>query len=186
MSTESSTVPRIASSSFWKSLVPKAFRKADDPVSVAERAKAKAIKSTKSKEWNPATFFIIMSLLIGSNAINMISLRNSRLNYSRKAEAKIAVLREVIRRVQNGEDVDVERMLGTGDPEQEKEWEEVMKEVESGDTLWETKQRKKAEKNQAKTVKEAAKQSAISQEVSESSGAATSSAPAANRRPGFY
>ena len=31
--------------------------------------------------------------------------------------------------MQKGEDVDVERILGTGDPKQEKEWEEGMAET---------------------------------------------------------
>lgn len=124
LSTDSSVLPRVASPSLWQSLVPKALRPPSDPVAVAERQKAKQAKAQRSKEWNPATFFIVMFLLIGSNAIQLISLRNRTLSFSRKTEAKIALLREVIGRVQNGEDVDVEGMLGTGNPEQEKEWEE--------------------------------------------------------------
>lgn len=54
----------------------------------------------------------------------MIALRKDFENFSRKADAKIALLREVIDRVQRGEEVDVEGLLGTGDPEKEKEWEE--------------------------------------------------------------
>ena len=54
----------------------------------------------------------------------MIALRNEYLAFSRKAEAKIGLLKEVIERVQKGEDVDVEGLLGTGDEEQEREWEE--------------------------------------------------------------
>lgn len=42
----------------------------------------------------------------------------------RRAEAKIGLLREVIERVQRGENVDVEGALGTGDPEAEREWAE--------------------------------------------------------------
>ena len=34
------------------------------------------------------------------------------------------LLREVIKRVQAGEDVDVRKELGTGDPVKEKEWED--------------------------------------------------------------
>jgi len=123
-SSSTSTVPRVASTSIWNSIIPKAFRHPTDPVSIAERNKAKAAKAHQSKEWNPATFFVVIALLIGSNAIQMIALKNSRRNYSRKAEAKIALLREVIEKVQKGEDVDVERMLGTGNPKQEQEWEE--------------------------------------------------------------
>lgn len=65
-----------------------------------------------------------MFLLIGSNAIQVIALRTDFMNFSRRAEAKIGLLREVIERVQTGEDVDVEGLLGTGDGEKEKEWEE--------------------------------------------------------------
>lgn len=54
----------------------------------------------------------------------MISLRNDRLAFTRRTDAKIALLRETIQRVKSGEDVDVEKVLGTGNPEKEKEWEE--------------------------------------------------------------
>ena len=63
-------------------------------------------------------------MLIGSNAIQMISLRNDFANFSRKADAKIGLLKEVLDRIQSGEDVDVRDLLGTGDPEQEQEWED--------------------------------------------------------------
>lgn len=56
----------------------------------------------------------------------MIALRNDFVTFSRKAEAKIGLLRDVIDRVHRGEDVDVEGLLGTGNPEQEREWEEGM------------------------------------------------------------
>ena len=78
----------------------------------------------KSKELNPYTFFIVIFLLIGSNAIQMIALRNDFRAFSRKADARIGLLKEVIERVQRGEDVDVEGLLGTGNAEQEREWEE--------------------------------------------------------------
>ena len=63
-------------------------------------------------------------LLIGSNAIQMIALRHEFLNFSRKAEARLDLLREVIRRLQTGEDVDIAGVLGTGDDLHEKEWED--------------------------------------------------------------
>ena len=78
----------------------------------------------KSREWNPATPYIILSLLVGSQAIQILWLKQERAHSLRKAEAKIGVLREVIERVQNGEDVDVEKVLGTGDAESEREWAE--------------------------------------------------------------
>ena len=63
-------------------------------------------------------------MLIGSQAIQIISLRNELVAYTRKADAKISLLKEVIERVQKGENVDVQGLLGTGDKAKEKEWEE--------------------------------------------------------------
>lgn len=85
---------------------------------------ASTAKSPASKEWNPATFFIVVFLLIGSQAIQIISVRNELSTYNRKADAKISLLKEVIERVQKGENVDVQGLLGTGDKAKEKEWEE--------------------------------------------------------------
>lgn len=109
--------PRAVQPSIWQSIVPRAFREIKSDVGNTKPSK-------KQIEWNPATFFIIIFLLIGSNAIQMISLRNDFLNFSRKADAKVGLLREVIKRVQRGEEVDVEGLLGTGDEEKEREWEE--------------------------------------------------------------
>ncbi len=86
----------------------------------------KPSETRRSKEWNPATFYIVIFLLIGSQAIQVIALRNEFLNFTRKADAKIGLLKEVIERVQRGEEVDVEGLLGTGDSEKEKEWEDGM------------------------------------------------------------
>lgn len=41
-----------------------------------------------------------------------------------RAEAKIGLLKEVIERVQKGEEVDVDGLLGRGNKQQEDEWEE--------------------------------------------------------------
>jgi len=101
------------------------------------------VKKAKSKEWNAATFFIVIMLLIGSMSIQMIALRNEFAAYIRRADAKIDLLREVIQKVQNGEEVDVEGLLGTGDAEKEKEWEEVLKEIEKEDELWIAARKKK-------------------------------------------
>lgn len=54
----------------------------------------------------------------------MIALRNEFQAFSRRSDAKIGLLKEIIERIQNGEDVDVEGLLGTGDKAMEKEWEE--------------------------------------------------------------
>ena len=114
VSDSSSSLPRIAQPSLWTSMIPKFLREPRSP----------GAKPREKKGWNPYTFHIIAFLLIGSNAMNQIALRREFTNYSRKADAKISLLEDVIRRVHKGEDVDIEKALGTGDPEQEKEWEE--------------------------------------------------------------
>ncbi|KAI5197645.1 hypothetical protein E4T39_07209 [Aureobasidium subglaciale] len=175
------SVPRVAS--VWQSVIPKAFRKPDDPVSVAERQKAAAMKS---KDWNPATFFIVIALLIGSNAIQMIALRNERVGFTRKTEAKIVLLRETIERVQRGEDVDVERILGTGDPEKEQEWEQVMQELESDNVLWK-KKAAHAQQDQEQTQAQAQAQEKAADESPKMVAQIPISEPQPTaRRPGFF
>ena len=96
---------------------------------------------------------------MGSNAINILALKREMLNFSRKTDAKLSLLREVLQRVKNGEDVDVEKLLGTGDAKSEQEWEDVMQELESTNMLAEA-QRKKQERRaerDAKRVAEAEK-----------------------------
>lgn len=96
-----------------------------------------------------------------------MTLKREMANYSRKADAKIALLREVIGRVQKGEDVDVERLLGTGDEKEEKEWADgtcltlnlptllnianddtVLKEIEQEDLAWAARKRKERKKQE--------------------------------------
>ena len=102
--------PLLVSPSFWYSLLPSYIRYFKNP--------------SRSREWNPATFYIIISLLIGSNAINMVALKNDSVEFSRRADIKIALLKNAIGRVQRGEYVDIEKLLGTGNVEQEEEWED--------------------------------------------------------------
>lgn len=111
-----SSLPRVAQPSIWQSIIPKFLRNPNNPPSPE--------KIRRTKEWNPAIFFIVMFLLIGSNAMHMIALRNEYTAFSRRADAKIGLLKDVIERVQRGEDVDVKGLLGTGNPEKERAWEE--------------------------------------------------------------
>lgn len=115
-----SSAPRIASASFWKSLIPKPLRRENRAVRDPNAPKT----SWLSKEWNPATFYIIIFLLIGSMAIQMISLRKNFDAFMRRSDVRIGLLREVVERIQNGEEVDVEKVLGSGDPDKEAAWEE--------------------------------------------------------------
>jgi hypothetical protein len=110
------TVQSVTQPSFWTNLVPKPLRRGSSATIGAKRV--------TSKEWNPATFFIFIFLLIGSMSIQMIALRNDFAAFSRRADAKIGLLKEIIERIQKGEEVDVEGLLGTGDEKREKEWEQ--------------------------------------------------------------
>jgi len=87
-----------------------------------------------------------------------LTLKNETIAYTRKTEAKLTLLRGVIERVQRGEDVDVEGVLGTGEPQQEEEWFDVIKEIEEEERIWSRKRRraakKKAEEEEGRVVEE--------------------------------
>ena len=110
------SLPKIARPTTWSSIIPKSFRNREH--------RQLGEKKPKAKEWNPASFFIIIFLLIGSQAIHLLVLRNDFANYTRKADAKLELLRGVIEKMKRGEHVDVEKLLGTGDDAKEREWEE--------------------------------------------------------------
>ncbi|RYP50766.1 hypothetical protein DL768_003764 [Monosporascus sp. mg162] len=125
-----SSAPTIAQTSFWKSLIPKPLRRRSE-----QPKEWRTAKKPKSKEWNPATFFIIIFLFIGSMSIQMIALKKDFSTFKRRAEVRIGLLREVVEKLQRGEEVDVEKTLGSGDEAKEKEWEEVLREIERDDIL---------------------------------------------------
>ncbi|KLJ07564.1 hypothetical protein EMPG_16954 [Blastomyces silverae] len=108
-------VPKILEPSMWTSMIPKFLR----------RGNRRGAETTprKSRAPNTATFYAIIFTLIGSQAIRMIMLRNEYANETRSADAKIRLLKEVIERIQKGEDVDVKRLL-------------VLKEIEQEESLW--------------------------------------------------
>jgi len=127
----------------------------------------------KKKEWNPYTFFIWTFLLVGSQGINMIALKHEHKDFMRRAESRIDLLREVIERIERGEEVDVGKMLGTGVESEEKSWEDgeytfrlsteaysdgffvlglVLKEIEQEDLMWQAKKTKKQAKTKEETV----------------------------------
>lgn len=111
-------LPRIIRPSFWSSVYPGVGRW------LRERKTRKKDPVVQDKPWNPATFYFWMFVLIGSQSMNMVALENDYSLFSRKADAKISLLREVLEKVQRGEEVDIERTLGTGDEAQEREWKE--------------------------------------------------------------
>ncbi|KAK0711665.1 hypothetical protein B0H67DRAFT_448658, partial [Lasiosphaeris hirsuta] len=140
-----SSVPRLARSSFWKSMVPK-FLRAEDPAEFPF-GKPPGKEKPKTKEWNPATFFIVIFLLIGSMSIQMISLKKDFEAFTRQSDVRIGLLREVIEKLQKGEKVDVEKVLGAGDPAMEQGWEDILKEIQE-DQVVRNKQQKQAESSQ--------------------------------------
>ncbi|GAB1320719.1 hypothetical protein MFIFM68171_10929 [Madurella fahalii] len=133
MGIRSRAASSVTQSSFWRELIPKPLR---SPTHGAGLKKAKPAKG-----WNPATFFIIIFLFIGSMSIQMIALKRDFATFMRRSDVRIGLLREVVEKLQKGEEVDVEKVLGTGNPEKELEWEEVLKEIERGEAA--PKQRKK-------------------------------------------
>ncbi|KHJ35899.1 hypothetical protein EV44_g1950 [Erysiphe necator] len=66
----------------------------------------------------------------------MISIEKSYAAFNRKSDARIGLLQDVIKRIKNGEEVDVESILGTGNKEREQEWQDVLKDIEKDDTSW--------------------------------------------------
>ncbi|KAL1875901.1 hypothetical protein VTK73DRAFT_9756 [Phialemonium thermophilum] len=118
-----SSMPTVTQPSFWKALIPRPLRSTS----------GKKYGKLKSSEWNPATFFICIFLLIGSMSIQMISLKKNFDTYMRQSEVRIELLREVVEKIQRGEKVDVEKVLGTGDPDKEIEWQDVLDQIEKDD-----------------------------------------------------
>ncbi|RMZ72920.1 cell division [Pyrenophora seminiperda CCB06] len=123
------STPRILQPSFWASMIPKSLKSRSE--------------KPRQKEWNPATPYIILSLLVGSMAIQILWLKQERSHELRKAEAKIGILKEIIDRVQRGEDVPVEEMLGTGDAEAEREWADLLNDVQNEKSLFQSKKKRR-------------------------------------------
>ncbi|KAL2886403.1 hypothetical protein HOO65_060233 [Ceratocystis lukuohia] len=120
MASDASRLPSIAQPSLWLSMLPKSLRqrrglKKRNQKSIMERMSA-----------NPATFFMAMFILIGSMSINLLGMKNEFATFTRRTDTRICLLREVIERLQAGEKFDVDRALGAGDEDQEREWEDVV------------------------------------------------------------
>lgn len=66
-------------------------------------------------------------------SIQQIALKKSFETFTRQSDVRIGLLREVIEKLQKGEEVDVEKVLGTGDAQKEGEWQQVIEEIERED-----------------------------------------------------
>jgi Family of unknown function (DUF5321) len=137
-----SLVPRVLRRSTWALIIPKFLRQ--NPLKPS---------SPKKKTRNPATYFIWIYLLIGSQAIRIIGVQSEFAAFTRKTDLRLQKLREVLRKLQAGEEVDVEKTLGTGNETEEKEWEEAMREIEEEEEKW-VRSRKKMRERQDATKKE--------------------------------
>ncbi|TID20856.1 hypothetical protein E2P81_ATG05487 [Venturia nashicola] len=144
------SLPRVAQPSTWTSMIPKAFRRHPN-------APTEPVRTSKWKWFtsHPATPVLALSLLVGSQAINTLALKNETLAYTRVTEGKLALLKGVIERVQRGEEFDVDEVLGTGKVIEEGEWFDVIEEIEaeeriqSRNELRRERQRKMAEEQEA-------------------------------------
>ncbi|KAI4104218.1 MAG: hypothetical protein L6R37_003387 [Teloschistes peruensis] len=86
--------------------------------------------------------------------MHVIGLQNEFTAFSRRADAKIGLLKDIIERVQRGDDVDVKGLLGTGNPEKERAWEEVIKELEEEDRLWRANVRRRQKKEKSSSAQD--------------------------------
>jgi hypothetical protein len=100
----------------------------------AARARARQ-DAAGAEERRNGLIFLFLGIVVGSNAIHIITLKREMLVFSRQTDARLALLREVIGRVKSGEEFDVRKALGTGEPDSEKQWEEVIRELERADML---------------------------------------------------
>lgn len=135
-------IPRILIRTVWTDHLPRVLQPATWIATIPPVLR-RTRKKTEPSRWNsvrgffahPAATVFMLAMVVGSGAIHIINLRNDMVTDENIAAAKLGLLREVIERVQKGQDVDVEKELGTGDPVAEQEWADVMKEIESGNIM---------------------------------------------------
>ena len=72
------------------------------------------------------TLQFILWASFGSAAIHLLNIKQKFEEKDRKLSNKIALLKDVITRIGQGEDVDVEKELRVGHFEEEAEWQEIM------------------------------------------------------------
>lgn len=72
------------------------------------------------------TFQFILWASFGSAAIHLINIKQKYAEKDRRLSTKIALLKDIIKRVGNGEDVNVAKELKVGKTEEERDWEEIM------------------------------------------------------------
>lgn len=136
-------LPRIFSPDLWRQIIPSSVRET-----------TKTLVRDKPRTPNPATYFIWIYILIGSQAIKIVQLKKSHAEEKRRAELQIDKLREVVRKLQAGEAVDVEKVLGTGVEVEEDAWESAIREIENEERIWQDRERSKREREEARRARD--------------------------------
>ncbi|KAG5437068.1 hypothetical protein PCANB_001189 [Pneumocystis canis] len=80
--------------------------------------------------------FIVLFTILGSQAIHVLSIKQEFNEFETQIDAKISLLRDIIDRIQKGENVHISKELGTGIKEKEKEWSDVMQQIIEEDDRW--------------------------------------------------
>ncbi|KAK6355309.1 hypothetical protein TWF696_004419 [Orbilia brochopaga] len=150
-----SFVPRVFSPSWWSQQLPK------------DLFKPRPTSASAARPWNPAWGFIILALFVGSQSLNIIALRQDAAVFVRRADARIRTLQEIVRKIQDGEweanGEEVQKALRLGKvARDDREWEEVMREIENEDAKWQAevqRQRELLEQQEAERAKFAALES---------------------------
>lgn len=159
-------LPRILQPSLWETIVPPTVR-----------AKTRQLfKDREQRSYNPASYFIWIYIFIGSQAIRIISVKNEYTTYSRQADVQIGKLREVVRKLLAGEEVDAEKVLGTDVPEEEEAWEVALREIENEERVWQQSKKEKREER-ARMSEEREREAQELQDASPVNSSADSRAP---------
>ncbi|KAK6520685.1 hypothetical protein TWF506_000934 [Arthrobotrys conoides] len=149
-----SFIPRVFSPTWWSQHLPQGLFKST----------VKSSKETVKRKWDPAWGYILLALFVGSQSLNIMALRQESQVFIRRSDARIETLREIIENIQQGkwapDGEEVERALRLGKPERDdRQWEEVMKEIEEEDSKWQQeaqRQRELIEQQEAAKAKFAA------------------------------
>lgn len=72
------------------------------------------------------TFQFILWASFGSAALHLLNIKQKYADKERRLSTKIAILKDIIKRVGDGETVDVEKELKIGKTEEERDWEDVI------------------------------------------------------------
>ncbi|KEF59539.1 uncharacterized protein A1O9_04383 [Exophiala aquamarina CBS 119918] len=180
-SSQNSLLPKLAQTSIWHSIIPRGIR--DRWTRTGKYANKKAV--------NPASYFIWIYLLIGSQSIRIMGIQTDFNTYMRKADLKLNKLREVVEKLQKGEPVDVEKALGTGDEIQEQEWEDALQELMDEERVWQN-NRKKAREESERLAQEERDANPLNTSIYKDQAATTIDIPSASSptgprpSPGFY